>query len=159
MIPPRTRTAVLHGLLLTLSAGWLLATAAAPFLMARGSKSAPLVYAVFSPLCHQDPGRCFRLAGFPLAVCARCTGVYFGFVLGLLLWPFAGRPSRPRLPSARAFLAATLPIALDGAGNAFGIWASPPGLRFAVGAVWGILLPFYGQAGLASLFAPRPEKK
>ncbi len=159
MTAPRTRTAILYLVVLVFSAAWLGAIAAAPLLLARGSRAASLVYAVFSPLCHQDTDRCFRLADFPLAVCARCTGVYLGFFLGLLIWPFAGRPARPRLPSARAFVAATLPIALDGAGNALGLWASPPGLRFAVGAVWGILLPFYGMAGLAALFAPGREKK
>ena len=156
MLPSRTRTAILYGLTLTLAALWLGALAAAPLLLARGSKAASLVYAAFSPLCHQDPARCLRIAGFPLAVCARCTGVYLGFFLGLLAWPFAGRPARPRLPSARTFLAATLPIALDGAGNALGLWASPPALRFGVGIVWGGLLPFYGLAGLIAL---KREKK
>lgn len=151
MLPSRTRTAVLYGLTLTLAAIWLLSIAAAPHLLARGSKASALVYAVFSPLCHQEPARCFRISGFPLAVCARCTGVYLGFFLGLLAWPFAGRPARPRLPSVRTFLAATLPIAVDGVGNALGLWTSPPVLRFGVGLAWGGLLPFYWLAGLFAL--------
>ena len=39
---------------------------------------------VFSFLCHQDPSRTFHPGGEPLAMCARCVGVYAGF---LLAWP------------------------------------------------------------------------
>ena len=36
---------------------------------------------VFSFLCHQDPARTFQPGSVPLALCARCVGVYMGFVL------------------------------------------------------------------------------
>ena len=38
---------------------------------------------IFSFLCHQDPSRTFKPGGLPLALCARCVGVYVGFVLAL----------------------------------------------------------------------------
>ena len=40
---------------------------------------------VFSFLCHQDPARSFAPGGSALAMCARCTGVYIGFLLALPL--------------------------------------------------------------------------
>ncbi len=36
----------------------------------------------FSRICHQDPARSFWIAGVPLAVCARCLGIYAGAALG-----------------------------------------------------------------------------
>ena len=62
---------------------WLAAIFLAPELAARGQTGAArLLYAVFSPVCHQIPGRCFALRGLPLAVCGRCLGVYAGFAAG-----------------------------------------------------------------------------
>lgn len=38
--------------------------------------------------CHRDPARTPQLFGVPLAVCARCSGIYFGLGLGAALrWP------------------------------------------------------------------------
>lgn len=34
--------------------------------------------------CERDPARTLSLAGVPLAVCARCSGIYFGIGLGAL---------------------------------------------------------------------------
>jgi len=39
----------------------------------------------FAAACHQDPARSFSLFGLPLAVCARCLGIYGGAVTGFLL--------------------------------------------------------------------------
>lgn len=38
---------------------------------------------VFGWLCHQDPSRSFAPGDVVLAICARCVGVYAGFVLAL----------------------------------------------------------------------------
>jgi hypothetical protein len=40
----------------------------------------PLLYLPFAPVCHQIAGRSFHLHGVPLAVCARCLGIYAGVV-------------------------------------------------------------------------------
>lgn len=34
-----------------------------------------------SRICHQHPDRCFYVFGQPLALCARCLGIYSGFVI------------------------------------------------------------------------------
>jgi uncharacterized membrane protein len=39
----------------------------------------------FIRLCHQRPERSLILAGFPVAICARCLGVYAGTASGCLL--------------------------------------------------------------------------
>lgn len=43
--------------------------------------------------CHRDPARTPQLLGVPLAVCARCSGIYFGLGLGAALrWPVLTPP-------------------------------------------------------------------
>lgn len=51
----------------------------------RASPSSPwrlgvsvLIYRAGSLVCHQDPTRSFRVAAWPLPVCARCAGLYAG---------------------------------------------------------------------------------
>ncbi len=36
-------------------------------------------------VCHQLPARSFWIFGAPVAICARCLGIYLGAALGLLL--------------------------------------------------------------------------
>lgn len=35
--------------------------------------------------CHQQPDRSFWLLGYPIALCARCYGFYFGVILSSIL--------------------------------------------------------------------------
>jgi uncharacterized membrane protein len=63
---------------------WLAGTAAPPALDAAGfDRAAGWVRLAYAPLCHQIEGRCFALAGGPLAVCTRCSGLYAGGLAGL----------------------------------------------------------------------------
>lgn len=48
---------------------WLAAIVVAPF-----GFDLPYVFGSF--ICHQHPGRSFWIAGSPMPVCARCTGLY-----------------------------------------------------------------------------------
>ena len=64
--------------------GWLAlvlapAVAAAPY--------ADLLRWVLHPVCHQIPERSFHWFGEPLGACARCTGLYVGFTVGVAVWP------------------------------------------------------------------------
>jgi uncharacterized membrane protein len=43
------------------------------------------VYAIFSTICHQDPARSWHIGGEPLAVCIRCTSIYFAAALSMWL--------------------------------------------------------------------------
>lgn len=138
---------------------WLGAVFLAPWLAGRGASGpARFVYAVFAPVCHQIPGRCFALEGHPLAVCGRCLGVYAGFAAGLLVYPLARGFSRTALPPVSLFLLLVLPLAADGAAGVIGLWRSPIGLRFATGFVWGTVLPFYFVTGLADLVRARRDR-
>jgi uncharacterized membrane protein len=147
------RTALRPVFALTLlgTLAWLGAILLAPVLRSRSSGAAPFLYAVFSPICHQIPGRSFFISGFPMAVCGRCFGIYAGFLAGVLLYPFVRGFRRLALPSARLFVLASLPAGLDVLLGLSGVWQSPIGVRFATGLVWGSLLPFYFITGVAEL--------
>ncbi|MFQ5701294.1 MAG: DUF2085 domain-containing protein [Acidobacteriota bacterium] len=68
-----------------LSVLWWAAIAAPPALHAGGYHTgAALLRLSFHPICHQIPARSFSFGDHPLAVCARCTGIYGGFLIGCL---------------------------------------------------------------------------
>lgn len=142
------------------SAVWLGLIVLAPWLAAQGSgPAARAVYAFFSPVCHQIPGRCFSLFGRPLAVCGRCLGIYAGFAAGALLYPLFRGFRTAALPSARMFALAVLPMAVDGLAGVAGLWRSPIVVRAATGLVWGTLLPYYFVPGVADAFAVRRKRR
>ena len=67
--------------------GWLALVFAPPLFAAVGWPHADLLRWLLHPVCHQIPARSFHLLGEPLAACARCTGLYIGFTLGVAAWP------------------------------------------------------------------------
>jgi uncharacterized membrane protein len=77
---------------------------------------AQLTYVAGRVVCHQRPQRSFHLAGAPLPVCARCTGIYGGAaILAITLLMAGGRDGHTRAFSTRALrvagAAALLPTA------------------------------------------------
>jgi len=66
---------------------------------------------LYSPLCHQLAARSLEWLGQPLAVCARCSALYGGALIGLLVGTvLALRAWRPR---PVWLLYAALPTAVD----------------------------------------------
>jgi uncharacterized membrane protein len=130
---------------------WLAAIILAPWLRSRSSGLSPYLYACFSPLCHQVPGRSFELFGFPLAVCARCLGIYVGFFGGMVLYPIRRDFAGVRLPRTAFLLAVSAPIVFDTAANLLGLWGTPNLVRFFLGFLLGLILPFYFLTGLGEL--------
>ncbi len=112
------------------------------------ASSQPLIstlgYRFFGLICHQEDAHSLHLVGYPLAVCARCTGIYFGFLIGIILSPLLspGVASFPRLGWAIAIV----PMLLDVGADLIGVHASTPATRIASGT-------FFGAAA-ALLLAP-----
>jgi len=52
------------------------------------------VYAIGSVICHQRPERSFYLWSHQMPVCARCTGIYAGAAVAVLLSPLVRRLQR-----------------------------------------------------------------
>ena len=135
---------------------------AAPLLAAAGRTNLSfVVYRVFAGLCHQLPERSFELAGHPLAVCARCAGVFAGFAAGALLHPLARGFRRTDAPPRLWLLLAVLPTALDFALHVAGLWPNTHWSRALTGALAGAGLVFYVLPGLAEIAGrgrPRPRR-
>lgn len=131
---------------------WLGAVFLAPFFESRDLGLGGLLYSAFSPICHQFPSRSFFLFGYPLAVCSRCLGIYSGFLLGTGVYVISGKSSTLQLPRLRTFILVSLPIVIDTAGNFFDFWNTSNWIRFAIGSIWGLILPFYFIAGITDAF-------
>lgn len=65
----------------------------APYEAAHGNAA---YYAIFRGVCHQKAHRCFELFGFPMAICVRCTFIYFGIAVGALFLPAFNSDNRRR---------------------------------------------------------------
>jgi len=136
---------------------WIGAIFLAPYLKSHASEWNRLIYDVFSLICHQIPSRCFFVFGYSLAVCARCLGVYLGFMAGTGLYPFIKGFSVISLPRIKAFILMSLPMGADKIGNLFHLWMTHNWLRFICGFIWGIILPFFFIAGLSDYFINKKD--
>ena len=109
-----------------------------------------LAYLAGRPFCHQIADRSFCLAGVPLALCARCTGLVLGFWLGWLTAGILKGTTTVQAESRFLLLAAVAPLAIDGLLNYFGLVDSPNLWRCATGLLAGGalgagLLPAWNQ--------------
>ncbi len=104
----------------------------APALSASAYSLAALaIFLFFSPVCHQDPARSFWILGAPVAVCARCLGIYLGAAAGA--WIPA--PRRMLLSGLALFAALNLADVLTEAAAWHGNWKLT---RFLLGALLGL---------------------
>ena len=102
-----------YWILVTGAAAWSGAALLAPWARSQGWPLAELLYFFFSPLCHQNPDRSFFCAGEPLAACHRCTGLYLGLLLGLLVLPRLENLRLRLVERPRLVLLFALPMAVD----------------------------------------------
>jgi uncharacterized membrane protein len=129
---------------------------AAPLLAAAGHTNLSfVVYRAFAGLCHQLPERSFELAGHPLAVCARCAGVFAGFAAGALLHPLARGFRRMDAPPRFWLALAVLPTTIDFALHVVGLWPNTHWSRALTGALAGGGLVFYVLPGLVQIAESR----
>ena len=109
------------------------------------------LYQALSYVCHQQPQRSFFIAGQPLAVCARCTGVYAGFALTTLLYPLFTSLRRTSAPDRKWLFIATARLAIDFGLGLLGFWNNTHGSRFITGALFGSVGLLYVMPALVEL--------
>lgn len=117
---------------------WTLLIVAAPVAKANGIPgiSAPL-YKFFGFICHQLPDRSFHAAGESFAVCSRCFGVYFGILLGFVVYPlWRNIEDIEPLPRFWLFLS-LIPISIDWSLTFLEIWENTQLSRVVTGAILG----------------------
>ncbi|MGH2567065.1 MAG: DUF2085 domain-containing protein [Bacteroidota bacterium] len=132
--------------LLVLVALWCGSILAAPFLHNFSDQTTPLaslLYKFFARLCHQLDERSFHLAGEQWAVCIRCSSIYFGFLVGLVLFPLVGRFPARTVPASWWLIGASLPMFLDVLLSVAGVHSSTDATRLVTGSLLGVALPFY----------------
>src|SRR5882672_9653307 len=86
---------------LTLVLVWIAAIVSDPLLRAAAGDHSTLLSLlahVYRRVCHQIGDRSFHIAGHPFAVCARCFGIYVGYLAGLIVYPFARSLTQTELP-------------------------------------------------------------
>ncbi len=140
-LPRATYTVILAGTIL-----WCAAILVAPLLAASSSPLAEYVYRFFQPICHQRPERSFFVLGEQLGVCVRCSSMYFGFLVGVLLYPHTHGLGTVRIPARSVLALALLPIVFEVAAEWVGLYASTVLTRTITGGVFGyvvslVLLP------------------
>ena len=123
--------AVIIGVLL-----WCTALLVLPLAASARISTAGIGYGFFSHICHQEDSRSLHIAGYPLAVCARCSAIYFGFFFGVLLYPFlSGKVS---FPPRWMWIIAVAPMMFDVGADVIGLHVSSIPTRLASGSVFGV---------------------
>ena len=132
----------------------VITTVAAPVALASGHAGfSEVIYQAFSYLCHQIPERSFHLAGHPLAVCSRCTGLYASFAFATLALPLVRSLKRTDTPHVIWLLLSVVPLAIDFSLTYFGIWENNHFTRVTTGALFGAVAAIYVVPGLIELSA------
>lgn len=129
----RCRTWLL--LLAAIAAAFCSGIVVAPWLEAHDVTAGSWLRLAYRPTCHQLPQRSLDLGCGPLAVCARCSGLYAGGLTALLTGALLGLRIRPRpvwLIAALGPSAADFAMALAGLPSLSNwprfIAAIPPGM-------------------------------
>lgn len=92
---PRLLTSALIVTVALIALAWLGATP--PGILGKAS-------AVGYAVCHRIAARSFHIHDEPLPLCARCTGIYLGVMVGLGIFAARGRLRAARLPKLRLLL-------------------------------------------------------
>ena len=101
-------------------------------------------------LCHQLPQRSFFFDGYQSPLCARCTGMYLGFLIGLVFLIVRRRTHSARMP-ATAIIAVLIGfitiMGIDGINSTISIIPGAPQLyhttnihRIVTGSLFGIAM-------------------
>jgi uncharacterized membrane protein len=124
----------------------------APLAAASGGNGvAAVVYRAFGVLCHQLPERSYFIDGHKLGVCSRCTGVYGGFALTLLLYPLVRSLRNADFPARKWLILAALPLAVDFGLTFLGLWENTHTSRLLTGILLGSVTVFYVLPGIIDL--------
>ncbi|MGA2668695.1 MAG: DUF2085 domain-containing protein [Ignavibacteria bacterium] len=146
---------VIYATILIIAFLWCAGIIAAPLWKnetdVRGGVS-QFLYTFYSKSCHQLDDRSLHIAGNKLGTCARCTTIYFGFLLTTILYPLVKNLGNLYLPPIGFLLFGALLVALDAGLDTFDILKNTFTSREITGAIIGLLLPFYIIPGTIRLF-------
>jgi uncharacterized membrane protein len=123
---------------------WVLLILLPPIALYEGASNvATPVYGFFSYICHQKPERSFFLLGHQFGVCSRCFGVYFGLLLGFVIYPLWRAVDSIEPPARMWLFLSMIPIGIDWSLGVFGIWENTHLSRFITGTILGVACATY----------------
>ena len=114
-----------------------------------------MIYMFFSKICHQMADRSFFIFGKQFAVCSRCTGLYFGFLLGTIIYPVIYKFRSNWIPAKKYFYLALVPIFIDFFIRFFDIAKNTFTSRLITGLILGATTVFFILPGFLSLVSKR----
>jgi uncharacterized membrane protein len=139
----RSITLGIYSIFTLLVALWCAGILAAPMLQHAGFHGgANIAYSVFSRICHQNDVHSFHVEGEKFGVCIRCSAIYFGFLVGLLIMPFSGALKRIHIPKPMFLISVMLPMLIDVVLNDTGLHTSTTMTRLATGVLFGGVMPW-----------------
>lgn len=122
-------TKIVAGFVAAVALAVLAASVVCAWAIAHGAS--PKWKLLFRFLCHGLPERSFPLFETVMPICARCSGIYAGLLVGVavfVLWPRI----EERVARIVLYVAVT-PLAIDGLTQAVGLRESTNALRVATG--------------------------
>lgn len=111
-------------------------------------RGAALIRLFFSPICHQLPDRSFHLAGKALPVCARCAGIYGGFLAGVFILAMTDRLKRVWIPGRWFMVSGLTMTGLEVLLSHLGLFSSTLMTRCLTGALLGSVVSVYVLAAV-----------
>ncbi|MBN2318809.1 MAG: DUF2085 domain-containing protein [Acidobacteria bacterium] len=137
---------ITYSVILVGGALWCAAIVLTPMLAASpgiSGAAGKIFYAFFNSICHQINERSFFIDGMPFAVCSRCSAIYFGFFIGILIYPFTRSIGRPEMPSRLFLVAACIPMIVDAFPWRFDMYEATLASRAITGGIVGFTLAFF----------------
>ena len=146
---------IIYAIILIVSLLWCAGVLIAPLWACeegfKGSVSTWL-YSFYSSSCHQQDSRSFHLGDSKFAVCSRCTAIYLGFLIGVIVYPFVRKLNNIDLPSLWYLFAGVALVGIDVGLDMLDIWKNTFVSRDVTGFILGLVLPFYIVPGIIRIF-------
>jgi uncharacterized membrane protein len=133
----------------------ILPAAALGVTLARAAGAPGWIEAPFALVCHGLDFRSLEISGVFMPICARCTAIYAGALLGIALFLAIPPLQRSPLPGW-ILLLALLPMVLDGGTQAIRIRESTNALRVLTGTPAGLLFMIWILGRVERHAAPEP---
>ena len=135
----KRETLIAGGVFLLIPVAILAAAIGCTWAVAHGAS--PMWRLIFRPMCHGIPSRCLTLWHTPMPICARCTAIYAGLFIGLLI--FFAAPWINEKAARWMLYVAAVPMGVDGVTQLMRLRESTNSLRVATGSVAGFAFGYW----------------
>ena len=116
----------------------------------------PFLNKFYSLVCHQNPDKLITINGYSTLVCARCTGIYFGFLFSAAIFIFTIKITEPKI---KYFIFAGIPMLLDVLFYSIGIYQYSKTIALITGLLLGSVGFIYFYDALKKLYFEFKEKR